>query len=78
MMENIFSFTVADLGFPVERGHQSHRGPWTLEAVTFQKFCMSKCKNLDHCGGGGEGAYAEHNTLDLPIIYIIDTIDNSY
>ena len=31
---------VADPGFPVG-------GPWTPEAITFCKFCMSKRKNLD-------------------------------
>ena len=39
---------VADPGFPVGGGAwTSYGGPWTPEAATFQKFCMSKRKNLD-------------------------------
>ena len=30
-------------------------GAWTPEAVTFQKFCMSKRKNLDPWGGRAPG-----------------------
>ena len=31
-------------------GRGPRRGAWTTEAVTFQKFCMSKRKNLDPWG----------------------------
>ena len=30
-------------------------GPWTPEAATFQKFCMSKRKNLGPVGGARAG-----------------------
>ena len=40
-------FAVADPGFPVGGAWTSYGGPWTPEAATFQKFCMSKRKNLD-------------------------------
>ena len=32
------------------RGRGPRRGAWTPEAVTFQKFCLSKPKNLDPLG----------------------------
>ena len=34
--------TVADPGFPVGGGVDLVGGPWTPEAATFRKFCMSK------------------------------------
>ena len=37
---------VVDPGFPVG-GRGPRRGAWNLEAVTFQKFCMSKRENRD-------------------------------
>ena len=43
-------FAVADPGFPHRGGHGPCRGAWTPKAVTFQKFCMSKWKNLDPWG----------------------------
>ena len=45
---------VADPGFPVGR-RRPRRGVGvpTPKAVTFQKFCMSKQKNLGPFGGGG-------------------------
>ena len=42
---------VADPGFPVGGGVDFVGGAWTPEAVTFQKICMSKRKNLDPLGG---------------------------
>ena len=45
-MGNIELHPVADPEFPVG-GHGPRRGAWTPEAGTFQKFCMSKRKNLD-------------------------------
>ena len=42
---------VADPGFPVG-GVNLAGGAWTPEAVAFQKFCMSKRKNLDPWGVG--------------------------
>ena len=38
---------VADPGFPIGGRGPRREGVWTLEAVTFRKFCMSKRKNLD-------------------------------
>ena len=45
----VCAITVADPGFPVG-GRGPRRGAWTPEAVTFQKICMSKRKNLDPWG----------------------------
>ena len=42
-------YTVADPGFPAG-GRGPRRGAWTLEAVMFRKFCISKWKNLDPWG----------------------------
>ena len=39
--------SVADPGFPVGGGVDLVGGPWTPEVAMFQKFCMSKRKNLD-------------------------------
>ena len=36
-------------------GREPRRGAWTPEAVTFQKFCMLKRKNLDPWGGACTG-----------------------
>ena len=44
--KNIEPCTVADPGFPVGR-RGSRTEAWTPKTVTFQKFCMSKRKNLD-------------------------------
>ena len=41
---------VADPGFPVGGRRPSKGGALTPEAVTFQKFCMLKRKNLDPWG----------------------------
>ena len=43
---------MADPGFPVGDVVLVGGGPWTPEAATFRKFCMSKRKNLDSSGGG--------------------------
>ena len=57
---------MADPGFPIG-GHGPHRGPWTPKAVTFQKFCMSKQKNLDPSGGGMCQATVN---VDLPLVLV--------
>ena len=44
--------SVADPGFPVGGGVDLVGGTLTSEAGMFQKFCMSKQKNLDPWGGG--------------------------
>ena len=43
----VIGSTVADPGFPVGGAWTSYGGLWTPEVATFQKFCMSKQKNLD-------------------------------
>ena len=45
----------------------SRWGAWTLEAVTFRKFCMSKRKNLDPWG---DVRRARPPPLDPPMLYI--------
>ena len=52
---------VADPGFSVGGG------TWTLEAVTFREFCMSKRKNLDPLGGGGGGVRRASSNVDPPM-----------
>ena len=42
---------MADPGFPVGGGMDLVGGDVTPEVVMFQKFCMSKRKNLDPLGG---------------------------
>ena len=61
--------SVADPGFPVGGRGPRRGGAWTPKAVTFQKFCMSKRKNLDP-GGLAPGT----PPLDPPMLMIVHVI----